>query len=107
MADLLRAGRPARPLPERRAHALARIERDRAEVAANWRTVFGVVRERERGALALTQGVAIALKFGSAVAAIWLAGRIRGPRFVRRGVMFMTAIRAAGRLLARRHHARG
>ncbi len=95
------------PLPERRDMALARIERQRAEVAADWRSLTSVIRQRERGALAVAQGVATMLKVGAAAGSIWLAGRIRGPRLIRRGVMFMTAARAAGRLFARRPHLRG
>lgn len=95
------------PLTERRDGALARIERERAEVATNWRSLTGVVHQRERGALALAQGIATMLKVGAAAGSIWLAGRIRGPRLIRRGAMLMTAARAAGRLFARRHHVRG
>jgi hypothetical protein len=87
-------------LPERRYRALARIDRERAQVAAGWRSLGGIVRQRERGTLAVAQGVATMVKLGAAAAGIWLAGRIRGPRLIRRGVMLLTAARAAGRLVA-------
>jgi len=92
----------ARPLSERRDGALLRIERERAEVGASWRSVTRVVNRHERAAIAVAQGVSTMLKVGAAAGSIWLAGRIRGPRLVRRGVMLMTAARVAGRLLARR-----
>jgi hypothetical protein len=105
--DRRRAARPSEPLPARREHALGRIDRERAEIVANWRSMTGIVRARERGALALAQGLVTALRIGGAAAAIWLAGRVRGPRFVRRGAMLLTAARAAGTLMARRHPPRG
>jgi len=95
------------PLAQRRHVAQARVERERGEVAASWRSLTGVVRQRERGALAIAQGVVTMLKVGAVAGNIWLAGRIRGPRVIRRGVMIMTAARAAGRLFARRQQLRG
>ncbi len=107
MTDRVRVESPREPLPVRRARALAHVEQDRAEVAASWRAIAGIVRERERGAISIAQGLATAVKLGGAAAAIWMAGRIRGPRVLRRGIMLMTAARTAGRLFAHRHHARG
>ena len=95
------------PLSVRRERACARIERERAQVDASWHSLATVVRERERGTLAIAQALATALKLGGAAAAIWMAGRMHAPPVVRRGVMFVTAARTAGRLFARRHHARG
>jgi hypothetical protein len=101
VADPRRDRRSRESLDQRRERALARIGYERAELAADWRALAGVVRQRERGALAVAQGLATALRLGGAAAAVWMAGRIRGPRFVRRGVMLMTAARSARRLLAR------
>lgn len=102
-----KARRPCEPLPVRRERALARLDQGRREIGAEWRAAATIVRERERGALAVAQTLATALKLGGAAAAIWMAGRIRGPRVVRRGVMLMTAARTAGWLLANRRHVRG
>ena len=105
MADRPTAQREA--LAQRRDHALARIDVQRTEIAANWRALTGIVRERERGAVAIAQGLVTVARVGGAAAAIWMAGRIRGPRLVRRGMMLMTAARTAGRLFSRRSRARG
>jgi hypothetical protein len=103
VADKRRAARrPREPLPVRRERALARIADERNLIASDWREIEAIVRDRERGALAVAQTLATAVKLGGAAAAIWMAGRIRGPRVVRRGVMLITAARTAGRLFARR-----
>jgi hypothetical protein len=95
------------PLSVRRERALARIERARFDVASSWDDLARTVAGRERGVLAVTQTLSTAVKLGAAAAAVWMAGRIRGPRALRRGLMLLAAARATGRLLARAYRERG